>query len=225
MTENGPKWRRPKRKENIVKVLKKLRDAKLGRFIYELDRAYPYVFTFDDQQPDRPILIEWDGPPERTAKWSEDYGCIGQVCQIHERKLVAGSKTTISHAIGMVQLGGAIIERTRTGELSEEYECIPTGIMLEGSRKKAVLIPLTIDYFLSTHAILEYSRTIGPRREEVTKYIRNDRAQWHTVDQRVWEEVCDRLGKVYLPSESKLKELREKDTDGITDDTGDAGGD
>jgi hypothetical protein len=199
-------WKKPKSKDQIVKVLRKLRDLYVGDFIFRLDRLCPYVISFDGQEPERPVQLLWDTITQDTATWSNQYGCIGKACVAHSE----------GQPIAMIQAGGVIIPEEARLMVPQDAGLFVCHISKSGQREKVLLAALTIDYFVSTYGIESYGRGAPGEPQLVPSHIiRDKKATWHSVDSAsAWRAVFMRMTKRFIPSMDDLKELRH-DEDGF----------
>jgi hypothetical protein len=194
-------WKKPKTKEEIKRVLRKLRDAFISGFIFRIDRDYPYVFSFDGKEPDRPVEVFWDISIEDSAIWSDRYGCIG-------RTFVAIEKGC---PIAMMQVGGVIVPESALNVIPPDIPIITRHVTSGGKRSKVVLAALTVDYFLTSRGVESYGR--GPAGEPQLLYkdtVKNPKNEWHSVDNvNAWKAVIERMARRNSLPEDKLKKIRE----------------
>jgi hypothetical protein len=196
-------WKKPKSKDQIVRILRKLRDVYLADFVFRLDRIAPYVISFDGREPERPVQLLWDTIIQDTATWSSQYGCIGKVCVAHCE----------GQPIAMVQLGGVLIPEEAVSLVPSDTQVIPCHMTFDGERSKVLIAALTIDYFASTRGIESFGRgTLGEPQLIPSQVIRDKKAPWHSIDSmNAWRVIMARMTTRFTPSMDDLRELRYQD--------------
>jgi hypothetical protein len=207
MSRSEYKWRKPKNQANIARVLRKLRDIKLGKFVFQLDRDFPFVFCFDDAT-DAPVRLSWDTVLSQTADWSDKYGCIGKALSV---SLPLGEGV---EEVCMVQLGGAITDHKSAAGLPSELEQHSITLHIDDKRIKAVLVTLSEEYFITKKAADEFSKIV---ELDLSIYTQMEHVKWHRLPRDIWELVLVGIGIKYQLPKVEVEQRRKDITSGLSE--------
>lgn len=189
----------------MARVVKRLRDGLIHKFIFGLDRTIPYVMTFDDDGIDshedlRPVHITWHNLDSSAVSWSVDHGAVGSGCLIRQRE--ADPVNLVDAA--MLQVGGVIVPKKDYASVSKKHATVKS--------HWGVLVYLETRYFLTATVLKQFAK--GTAAEAIlnpSTYIKDTRAPWHAVPEWVWKLVVSRMVQFHSPSADQLKRIRAKE--------------
>lgn len=195
-------WKKPSTRAEQARVLRRLRDGLLHKFIYSLDRSVPFTIAFDeeaDKLDHRAVHVQWHSVP--APSWSNEFGSVGTGCLIRYRV----PKTDVLADGAMLQVGGVILPLKDFDQVSKRYPVIRS--------HHGVLVYLETRYFLTAQALKQFAKAGAPQEEPIRpeSYIKDSRAAWHTVPEWVWRAIVSRMVRVLAPKRELIKRLRSRE--------------
>lgn len=204
MPDSDPVWKKPATRAEQARVVKRLRDGLLHKFMFSLDRTVPYAIGFDeegDKDHSPPVHVLWHTVETRGVSWSKEYGCIGTGCLVQFRQTdQVGIETMLDGA--MLQVGGVIIPAKDHALVNKRYPIIKS--------HRGILVYLETKYFLTAQALKLFYKGITPDEHNLRpeSYIKDGRATWHVVPEWVWRTIVSRMVRSLAPSKDLVRRLR-----------------